>query len=146
MITRNLCFYCRLFFFFSLPLTVCSQTGSIHEPVRYIGGNSIDPDLHEGRLRYAIGVDSRQTLRVNRTHPQKADDHGWTYNHASNLAYWKGTFYQQYLSNPVDEHIAPGQTLMIIPKMAGNGQSRKLFSHPMFRLLVSKFLKGMMAI
>ena len=116
MITRNLCFYCRLFFFFSLPITVCSQTGSIHEPVRYIGGNSIDPDLHEGRLRYAIGVDSRQTLRVNRTHPQMADDHGWTYNHASNLAYWKGTFYQQYLSNPVDEHIAPGQTLMITSK------------------------------
>lgn len=116
MTTRNLCFYCRLLFLFYVPLTGLSQTGSIYEPVRYIGGNSIDPDLHEGRLRYAIGVDSRQTLRVNRTHPEMADDHGWTYNHASNLAYWKGTFYQQYLSNPVDEHIAPGQTLMIRSK------------------------------
>ncbi|MEX2512433.1 MAG: hypothetical protein WD398_05975 [Cyclobacteriaceae bacterium] len=92
------------------------QTGSIHEPVRYIGGQSIDPDLHEGRLRYAIGVESRQTLRVNRTQPDLADGFGWTYNHASNLAYWNGTFYQQYLSNPVDEHISPGQTLIISSK------------------------------
>ncbi|MCK5210430.1 MAG: hypothetical protein KAQ79_20485, partial [Cyclobacteriaceae bacterium] len=31
---------------------------------------------------------------------------------ASNLAYWNGKFYQQYLSNPIDEHIPPGQTLL----------------------------------
>jgi hypothetical protein len=28
------------------------------------------------------------------------------------LAYWKGKFYLEYLSNPVGEHIAPGQTLV----------------------------------
>lgn len=92
--------------------TAYSQTGSVHEPVRYVGGTSIDPHVHEGRLRYAIGVENRQTFRANHTHPELADGHGWTYSHASNLAYWNGSFYQQYLSNPVDEHISPGQTLL----------------------------------
>jgi hypothetical protein len=90
-----------------------AQTGSIHEPVRYIGGVTIDPNVHEGRLRYAIGTESRQTVRVNRTHPEMNDGFGWTYSHASNLAYWNGQFFQQYLSNPVDEHIAPGHTLLV---------------------------------
>ncbi|XOV94132.1 MAG: hypothetical protein ACFHWX_05380 [Bacteroidota bacterium] len=93
-----------------------SQTGSVNEPVRYIGGVTIDPNVHEGRLRYAVGTESRQTVRVNRTHPELNDGFGWTYSHASNLAYWNGQFYQQYLSNPVDEHIAPGQTLMVTSK------------------------------
>lgn len=97
----------------AFPFLALGQTGSINEPVRYVGGVTIDPALHEGRLRYAVGVESRQTLRVNQTKPELADDHGWTYNHASSLAYWEGKFYQQYLSNPVDEHIAPGQTLLL---------------------------------
>lgn len=96
----------------SLSLKSYAQTGTASEPVRYIGGVTIDPNMHEGRLRYAIGTESRQTLRVNRTHPELAEDYGWTYNHASNLAYWQGNFYQQYLSNPIDEHIPPGHTLM----------------------------------
>lgn len=96
--------------------SIQAQTGSPAEPVRYIGGETVDPNVHDGRLRYAIGVESRQTVRVNRTHPERADDHGWTYNHASNLCYWNNTFYQQYLSNPVDEHISPGQTLITTSK------------------------------
>ena len=92
---------------------VIAQTGSVNEPVRYVGGVTIDPNLHEGRLRYAIGTESRQTVRVNRSHPEMHDGFGWTYNHASNLAYWNDTFFQQYLSNPVDEHIPPGQTLLV---------------------------------
>ncbi len=101
-----------LIYLISINFKTQAQTGSINEPVRYIGGVTIDPNVHEGRLRYAIGIESRQTLRVNRTHPELADDYGWTYNHASNLAYWNGKFYQQYLSNPIDEHIPPGQTLI----------------------------------
>lgn len=98
-------------------LAACmAQTGSPAEPVRYVGGQTVDPSLHEGRLRYAIGTENRQTLRANRTHPEYAENYGWTYNHASNLCYWQGTFYQQYLSNPVDEHIAPGQTLLLTSK------------------------------
>ena len=99
-----------------------AQTGSIHEPVRYIGGVTIDPNVHEGRLRYAVGVESRQTIRVNRTHPELNEGYGWTYSHASNLAYWNGTFYQQYLSNPVDEHIPPGHTLLTISSDGRNWQ------------------------
>jgi len=89
-----------------------AQTGSENEPVRYVGGVSIDPVPHEGRLRPAVGVANYQTVRVNRTHPEWADGHGWTYNHAPALAYWNGLFYQEYLSNPIDEHIAPGHTLI----------------------------------
>lgn len=102
-----------LLFFISLSTIGFSQSGSVSEPVRYVGGGSIDPTFHEGRLRYAIGVESRQTVRANRTHPEWSDGHGWTYNHAPNLCYWNGKFYQQYLSNPFDEHIAPGQTLVL---------------------------------
>ena len=95
-----------------LAYSVPAQTGSTSEPIRFIGGITIDPNVHEGRLRYAIGTESRQTMRANRTHPELADGYGWTYNHAANLCYWNNRFYQQYLSNPVDEHIAPGQTLI----------------------------------
>ncbi|MDI9868974.1 hypothetical protein [Flectobacillus roseus] len=101
---------------FSLASSGVAQTGSVTEPVRYIGGQTVDPSVHEGRLRYAIGTENRQTMRANRTHPEYADGYGWTYNHASNLCYWNNTFYQQYLSNPADEHVAPGQTLIVKSK------------------------------
>lgn len=96
----------------STAMFVNAQTGSLKEPVRYVGGVTIDPNVHEGRLRYAIGTECRQTLRSNRSHPEEAEGSGWTYNHAPMLCYWNGKFYQEYLSNPIDEHIAPGQTLV----------------------------------
>ncbi len=104
-----------------LLLTLCAffanaQTGSINEPVRYIGGQTVDPSVHEGRLRYAIGTENIQTLRANRSHPEYADGYGWTYNHGSNLCYWNGTFFQHYLSNVADEQTDPGQTLVITSK------------------------------
>ncbi|MDX9975825.1 MAG: hypothetical protein RBU21_22790, partial [FCB group bacterium] len=97
-----------------------AQTGSAAEPVRYIGGQSVDLHRHDGRLRPAVGIASYQTFRANRTHPNEADGHGWTYNHAPMLCYWNDTFYQQYLSNPIDEHIAPGQTLLTTSKDGRN--------------------------
>lgn len=97
----------------SLTSGVIAQTGSAAEPVRYVGGVTIDPQVHEGRLRWAIGTESIQVMRANRAHTAIATDAGWTYNHAPDLAYWNGKFYLQYLSNPVDEHIAPGQTLLV---------------------------------
>lgn len=116
---------------FSISLaSAFAQTGSIHEPVRYVGGVTIDPNVHEGRLRYAVGVESRQTIRVNRTHPDMNEGHGWTYSHASNLAYWNGMFYQQYLSNPVDEHIPPGHTLLVTSKDGRDwGKPKVIFPH-----------------
>ncbi len=96
----------------AFPVYLCAQTGSVSEPVRYVGGVTIDPGVHEGRLRWAVGAESIQVMRANRTYGGINGDQGWTYNHAPNLAYWNGKFYLQYLSNPVDEHIAPGQTLL----------------------------------
>jgi hypothetical protein len=106
---RSFTFIILLFFAFATT----GQTGSIYEPVRYIGGQTIDPIVHDGRLRYAVGTENIQVLRVNRTHPEWAEDYGWTYNHAPNLAYWNGRFFLQYLSNPQDEHVAPGHTLLV---------------------------------
>jgi len=97
-----------------------APTGSEHEPIRYVGGVSIAPTPHDGRLRPAIGVANYQTFRANRTHPERADGYGWTYNHAPMLAYWNDTFYQEYLSNPVDEHIAPGHTLVVTSRDGRN--------------------------
>ena len=90
-----------------------SQTGSAAEPIRYLGGVYVDQDVHDGRLRPAVGVESFQVTRANRTHPDLSDGSGWTYAHASMLAYWKGKFYLEYLSNPVGEHEPPGQTLVM---------------------------------
>ena len=126
---KNILFPFLLFFFGQL-MSGYAQTGSINEPVRYIGGVSIDPRVHEGRLRYAVGTESRQTLRANRTHPELADGYGWTYNHASNLCYWNGKFYQHYLSNPVDEHIAPGQTLLMTSADGRNWEKPKVIFPP----------------
>lgn len=95
-----------------LIASASAQTGSIHEPVRYIGGPTVHHASHDGRLRPVIGAESVQVVRVNRTHPEFADGFGWTYSHAPMIAYWNGKFYVQYLSNPVGEHMSPGQTLV----------------------------------
>lgn len=104
------------FFFVFGTVTGYAQTGSPQEPVRYVGGQTVDPSVHEGRLRYAIGTENIQTMRANRTHSELGNGQGWTYNHASNLCYWNGSFYQHYLSNPMDEHSDPGQTLVMTSK------------------------------
>lgn len=82
------------------------------QPVRYVGAQVANADYHDGQLRRAIGVQSYQVLRANRSHPDQVDDWGWTYNHAPMLAYWSDRFYLEYLSNPVSEHGSPGQTLL----------------------------------
>lgn len=94
------------------PTLLHAQTGSIHEPVRYVGGPVVAPNAHDGQLRPVVGVENFQVLRANRTHPEHADRFGWTYNHGPNIVFWNGRFYVHYLSNPVGEHIAPGQTLL----------------------------------
>lgn len=97
----------------SFTVRTYAQTGTVSEPVRYIGGEIANPNVHDGGLRYFVEVENIQVLRANRTHPQQAEDYGWTYNHAPNLTYWNGAFYLQYLSNPVDEHEDPGHTLLV---------------------------------
>jgi hypothetical protein len=100
-----------LLVFAGMTYNLNGQPGSTNEPVRYIGEGLIDPDVHEGGLRYAIGTESRQVIRVNRSFPEWTGQH-WTYNHAPNIAYWNGRFHVHYLSNLSDEHIEPGQTLV----------------------------------
>ena len=94
------------------PTQLPAQTGSVHEPVRYVGGWVNNPHAHDGQLRPVVGVESFQVMRANRTHPEESDGFGWTYNHGPNIVYWNDRFYVEYLSNPVGEHIAPGQTLI----------------------------------
>jgi hypothetical protein len=84
------------------------------DTVRYIGTTLSNVDYHHGQLSPAIGTHNIQTMRANRA--DKNASTSWTYNHAPMLAYWNNSFYLEYLSNPVGEHIAPGQTLLQISK------------------------------
>lgn len=80
------------------------------DTIRYTGSTLSNVDYHHGQLSPAIGVHNIQTMRANRA--DKNNSTSWTYNHATMLAYWNNTFYLEYLSNPVGEHIPPGQTLL----------------------------------
>ncbi len=102
-------------FILVFPTAITAQNnslpGSPEEPVRVLS-EGIDMDVHDGRLRPAIGVENIQIMRANRTRANIADNYGWTYSHAPNLAYWNNRFYLQYLSNPLSEHHEPGMTLI----------------------------------
>ncbi len=88
----------------------CRQKEGI---VRYTGDTLSNPDYHHGQLPPAMGVHNIQVMRASREMPETADGFGWTYNHAPMLAYWNNTFYLEYLSDSVGEHIPPGQTLLV---------------------------------
>lgn len=87
-------------------------TAQAQDTVRYTGNTLVNVDYHHGQLIPAIGAHSYQTLRVTREDASRDTAMTWTYNHAPMLAYWNGKFYLNYLSNPVGEHIPPGQTLL----------------------------------
>ncbi len=89
-----------------------SLADSAAEPIRYVGKPQPDPAYFDGRLPHAVGVHSYQALRANRSQPPEGGLLGWTYNHAPMLAYWQGRFWLQYLSNPKEEHMPPGRTLV----------------------------------
>ena len=86
---------------------------SAEEPVKYIGDRQPDKYFFDGRLPHAVGVHHYQAFRANRTHPSEGGEVGWTYNHQPYLAYWKGKFYFQYLSDLIAEHDPPGRTLLM---------------------------------
>ena len=116
----------------AMPMAGHAQTGSENEPMSYIGGEICNPRLHDGGFRYAIGAENIQVLRANRTHPEEAEDYGWTYNHAANITYWNGRFYLQYLSNPIDEQQPPGQTLLVTSE-DGRSWSKPLVAFPPYK-------------
>ncbi|MBI2510342.1 MAG: exo-alpha-sialidase [Opitutae bacterium] len=64
----------------------------------------------DGGLRPVVGVQSIQIYRANRTHPANVDQLGHTYFHQPMLAWWRGKFYVEFLSNPVGEHQGAGST------------------------------------
>ena len=84
--------------------------------VHYTGTTLSNIDYHHGQLSPAIGVHNIQIMRANREQPSQENSYGWTYNHATNMAYWNNTFFLHYLSDPVGEHIPPSQTLLMTSK------------------------------
>ncbi|MFT3781344.1 MAG: exo-alpha-sialidase [Nibricoccus sp.] len=64
----------------------------------------------DGGLRPVVGVHNIQVVRANRTNSPHADGLLHSYMHQPMLAYWKGKFYLEYLSDPRSEHEAPGYT------------------------------------
>jgi hypothetical protein len=113
------------------------------DTVRYTGNTLVNVDYHHGQLSPAIGVHNIQTMRAVRSF--KATDNtnsSWTYNHAPMLAYWNNTFYLEYLSNPVGEHIPPGQTLLQTSK-DGYSWSDPVIIFPIYKIPDGFVKKGM---
>ncbi|GAB3688792.1 hypothetical protein GCM10027592_04280 [Spirosoma flavus] len=101
-------------------LLLCITQLHAQDTVRYVGTTLSNVDYHHGQLSPAVGVHNIQVFRANREHPELAGGLNWTYNHAPMLTYWNNTYYVQFLSNPVGEHVPPGQTLLLTSK---DGQS-----------------------
>ena len=78
----------------------------------YSGTEKSNPAYHDGQLSPVVGVHNIQVMRANREYPDASNVGGWTYNHQPMLAYWNGTFFLEYLSDEVGEHIPPSQTFL----------------------------------
>ncbi|TJZ62146.1 six-hairpin glycosidase [Sphingobacterium olei] len=88
------------------------QQAFAQDTVRYVGKTLSNVDYHHGQLTPAVGTHNIQVFRANREFPELAGGHGFTYNHQPFLAYWNNTYYLQFLSNPIGEHIADGKSLL----------------------------------
>ncbi len=82
----------------------------------YAGTEFADLTKHDGGLLHAVGASNYQVLRANRSRPEYAEGVGNTYNHAPMLTFWRGSFYLEYLSNPVSEHTGAGQSFLVKSK------------------------------
>ena len=78
----------------------------------YIGKIHPNCDYHHGQIYPAKGVKCYQVSRANRGQLEHGDHTGYTYKHAPDIAYFKGKFYIQYLSNPEDEHHGAGISIL----------------------------------
>ncbi len=117
------------FFFLS-----CNRDGGGRpDIVHYTGQTLNNPDYHHGQLTPVAGVHNVQVMRASREDPGSADGFGWTYNHAPMLAYWNGTFFLEYLSDSIGEHIPPGQTLLVT-STDGYHWSKPLPVFPVYRI------------
>ena len=101
---------------FNLSILLCLCAAAYaQDTVRYSGNTLVNVDYHHGQLSPAVGVHNIQVFRANREHPEDGVSN-WTYNHAPMIAYWNNQFFVEYLSNPVGEHVPPGQTLLATSK------------------------------
>ncbi len=105
-------------------------TGKAQELPKYIGSELSKPDYHHGQLSPALGVHNIQIARANRENPEYADELGFTYNHQSMLAYWNGTFFVEYLGNPVGEHEPGGATFLLTSKDGYNWSKPAVIFEP----------------
>lgn len=78
-------------------------------PVVYTGAQHATPTA-DGGLRPVVGVQNIQVYRASRTAPTHVDGLKHTYLHAPMLCHWRGRFYLEYLSGPVNEHDHPTAT------------------------------------
>ena len=96
---------------FVAALGFASGVGA-QDRIHYTGTELSNPNLHDGGLSPVVGVHNIQTMRANRKLPYATNGNGWTYNHQSMMAYWRGSFYMHYLCDPVDEHVPPSMTML----------------------------------
>lgn len=99
-------------FLFSLLFAGIVGNTIAQDTLKYVGQTLSNVDYHHGQLTPAVGTHNIQVFRANREFPLQAGGHNFTYNHQPFLAYWNNTYYLQFLSNPVGEHIAEGKTLL----------------------------------
>ncbi len=97
---------------YSILLAGVAGTAYAQDTVKYVGQTLSNVDYHHGQLTPAVGTHNIQVFRANREFPEQAGGHNFTYNHQPFLAFWNNTYYLQFLSNPVGEHIAEGKTLL----------------------------------
>ncbi|MBX3735056.1 MAG: exo-alpha-sialidase [Candidatus Didemnitutus sp.] len=93
--------------FLCLPAALAAAPSA--PPFVFTGTERAD-STSDGGLRPVAGVQNIQVYRANRTHPANADKLGHTYFHQPMLAWWRGKFYLEFLSNPVGEHQGAGST------------------------------------
>ena len=110
-------------------IAVMVGSANAQDTVRYTGTTLASVDYHHGQLSPALGVHNIQTFRANRSDTFN----NWTYNHAPMLAYWNQQFYLEYLSDPVGEHVPPGQTLLQTSK-DGYQWSRPVVIFPPYKI------------
>jgi len=110
-------------------IAIMGGSAKAQDTVRYTGTTLASVDYHHGQLSPALGVHNIQTFRANRSDTFN----NWTYNHAPMLAYWNQQFYLEYLSDPVGEHVPPGQTLLQTSK-DGCQWSRPVVIFPPYKI------------
>ena len=109
------------------------QSNAQQDTVHYTGTTLVNVDYHHGQLSPAIGVHNIQVMRANREIKDSTTGFGWTYNHQPLLTYWNNTFYLEYLSDPIGEHVPPGQSYMMTSKDGYHWTAPKI-SFPIYKI------------